>query len=84
MFDVTEKRDNGGVHVEEIVDKECLTKEVDVPDKEAKGARSARNCDLSVKKDEKKQSSEQEIHTVNVSNEFDTLMSSILHIPLTS
>ncbi|KAL1829561.1 hypothetical protein ACET3Z_007973 [Daucus carota] len=64
-FVSAEKRDNGGVHVEEIVDKECLTKEVDVPDKEAKGARSARNCDLFAKKDEKKQSSEQEIHTVN-------------------
>lgn len=64
FFDVTEK-DNTGAHVEDIVDKECLTKEVGMSAKEVKGARSAENCDISQKKD-------QETHTVDVSNEFDT------------
>lgn len=61
LFDVTEK-DDTGVHVEDIVDKECLTKEVDMS---VKGATPAENCDISQKKD-------QETHTVDVSNEFDT------------
>lgn len=64
LFYVTEM-DNTGVHVEDIVDKECLTKEVDMSVKEVKGARSAENCDIFQKKD-------QGTHTVDVSNEFDT------------
>lgn len=68
LFDFTEE-DSTGVHVKEIVDKECLAKEVDTSLKEVKGARSASNCDTSQKKDQDKQSRDQEIHTVDVSNE---------------
>ncbi|KAK1375509.1 hypothetical protein POM88_031702 [Heracleum sosnowskyi] len=55
---VLTERDNTGAHVEDIVDKECLTKEVYMSVKEVKGARSAENCDISQKKD-------QETHTVD-------------------
>ncbi|KAL8113235.1 hypothetical protein AgCh_020527 [Apium graveolens] len=52
------EKDTTGVHVEDIVDKECLTKEVDMSVKEVKGARSAENCEISQEKD-------QETHTVD-------------------
>ncbi|XP_017232086.2 DUF724 domain-containing protein 6 isoform X1 [Daucus carota subsp. sativus] len=54
---LTEKKDYTEVHVEEIVEKKCTTKEVDLSVKEVKGARSTKNSEVP----QKKQSRDQEI-----------------------
>lgn len=60
----SEKKDYTEVHVEEIVEKKCTTKEVDLSVKEVKGARSTKNSEVP----QKKQSRDQEIP--DVSNDF--------------
>lgn len=55
-----EKKGNTGVRVD-IVEKECVTEVV-------KGVHSAKDCETSQKKDQKKQSADQEITTVDVSD----------------
>lgn len=68
----TEKKDNTALHAD-IVEKECITEVV-------KGALSAKDCEASRKKYQKKQSTEQEITTVDVSDDFDTQLRIISHI----
>lgn len=65
----TEKKDTGLNG--EIVEKVCNAEEVDISVKELKGV-SAENCETPPKKHQKSKIMDQEMPTINVSNEFDT------------
>lgn len=76
LNDDTEKKDTG--LNDEIVEKEGNAK-VDMPVKERKGL-SAKNCETPPKKVQKNKILDQEMHTVDVSNKFDTRMCNFLYI----
>lgn len=56
---------------DEIVEKVCDAEEVDMFVKEIKGA-SAKNCETPTEKHQKSKILDQELQTLDVSNEFDT------------
>lgn len=56
---------------DEIVEKVCDAEEVDMFAKDIKGV-SAKNCETPPKKHQKSKIMDEELQTVDVSNEFDT------------
>lgn len=77
MIDDTEKKTTG-IH-DEAVEKEGDAEKDDMSVKEVKGV-SAKNCKTLLKKVQQNKSMDQEMHTIDVSDDFELNMSNILCI----